>query len=251
MKPMLRGFWQLVWVELKIFLREPLGVVSSIGLPIVIFLVLGRSFAGKADRSAELSSFARTGLPVLAALLIGLGAALSLVAIITIYREGGILKRLRATPLRPLTILGAHVALKLGLTATTLALLVLAGKRFYPLALEASLASFTVALLVATLSMLSLGFVIASAVRTARFAQPVASAVLYPLIAISGLAGPIEALPAPWATVARLSPVTWAVSLLSGIWNGEPWSAHWLDVAVLVGVFAVCSAISSRIFRWE
>ena len=43
----------------------------------------------------------RVDLPVLAAMLIALSAVLSLVTIIAIYREGGILKRLRATPLRP------------------------------------------------------------------------------------------------------------------------------------------------------
>ena len=40
----------------------------------------------------------------MAALFIALSSALSLVAILAIYREGGILKRLRATPLRPHTI---------------------------------------------------------------------------------------------------------------------------------------------------
>ena len=43
---------------------------------------------------------------------------LSLVTIISIYREGGILKRLRATPLRPHTILTAHVLVKLLFTAS-------------------------------------------------------------------------------------------------------------------------------------
>ena len=42
-----------------------------------------------------------------------LSAVLSLVTIIAIYREGGILKRLRATPLLPHTILGAQVIVKL------------------------------------------------------------------------------------------------------------------------------------------
>ena len=41
---------------------------------------------------------------------------MSLIAIISIYREGGILKRLRATPLSPVTILSAHVVVKLVFT---------------------------------------------------------------------------------------------------------------------------------------
>ena len=53
--------------------------------------------------------------------MISASAVLSLVSIIAIYREGGILKRLRATPLRPRTILTAHVLVKLVFTALTLA----------------------------------------------------------------------------------------------------------------------------------
>jgi len=41
------------------------------------------------------------------------------------------------------------------------------------------------------------------------------------------------------------------VSLLSGIWNGDAWSAHIGDVAALVVVFAVCTALSAKVFRWE
>jgi ABC-2 type transport system permease protein len=63
-----------------------------------------------------------------------ISAVISLVTIISIYREGGILKRLRATPLRPHTILSAHVLVKLLFTALTLTLMMLAGRRFYPVA---------------------------------------------------------------------------------------------------------------------
>ena len=56
---------------------------------------------------------------------------LSLVTIISIYREGGILKRLRATPLRPHTILTAHVLVKLLLTALTMTLMIVAGKQYF------------------------------------------------------------------------------------------------------------------------
>ena len=39
---MLRGLWKLTWIEIKIFLREPLGAFGTIGFPVLIFLVLGR-----------------------------------------------------------------------------------------------------------------------------------------------------------------------------------------------------------------
>lgn len=246
-----RGFWKLTWIELKIFVREPLGLFATIGVPLIVFILLGRSFGGRIQDSKELEAFVSNGLPIFACILMAFSASTSLIAIIAIYREAGILKRLRATPLRPHTILGAHVFLKLILTATTLGLLVLVGKRFYPVALETHLPSFAAALLLTTLSILSIGFVIASAVPTARFAQPAAGFVLYPLLAISGLFAPISALPTFWQQVAYVSPVTHAASLLQGIWIGEPWSMHLLAVGALMLNLIVCSLVSAKIFRWE
>ena len=183
--------------------------------------------------------------------LIAVSAVLSLVTIISIYREGGILKRLRATPLRPQTILTAHVIVKLLLTAATLVLMVLAGKRYYPAGIHVPLFGFTMALLISTWSILSIGFLIASIVPTARFAQPIGAVILYPMIALSGLFAPVESLPPAAQAVARVLPLTYAVSLLEGIWKGDAWWAHAGDVAALVVVFLVCTALSAKVFRWE
>ena len=188
---------------------------------------------------------------MLAALLISVSAVLSLVTIISIYREGGILKRLRATPLRPHTILAAHVIVKLAFTALTLALMALAGRRYFPAALHVPWLAFTLALLYTTASIMTLGFLIASLVPTARFAQPIGTIILYPMIGLSGLFVPIEALPPALAPLARLLPLRYAVSLLKGILTGDGWLSHAGDIAALALVSAVCIAISSRVFRWE
>ena len=247
---MLNGFWKLTWVETKVFVREPMGVVGTLVIPLLLFIVLGRSLgSGRLDAtSVEQAPF---NVPILAALFIAVGAVLSLVAIISIYREGGILKRLRATPLSPVTILGAHVVVKLVFTVASLALLVLAGRQFFPGAIDVPLPSFTAALLLSTLSILSMGFVIASIVPTARFAQPIGAALLYPMIAVSGLFFPLEQLPRALEIVAYGLPTTHAVSLMQGIWDGSGWGAHWGNVAALILVFAVCTGLSTKVFRWE
>jgi ABC-2 type transport system permease protein len=249
---MLRGLWKLTWIEIKIFLREPLGAFGTIGFPVLVFIAGGRIAGGRLSPSSlAASNFVRVGLPVFASVLIAVSAVLSLVTIISIYREGGILKRLRATPLHPQTILTAHVIVKLILTAITLGLMVLAGKRYYPVGVHIPLFSFMIALLISTWSILSIGFLIASVVPTARFAQPIGAIILYPMIAISGLFAPVASLPPVLHALARVLPLTYAVPLLQGIWNGDPWSAHMGDVAALVVVFIVCTAISVKVFRWE
>ena len=249
---MLRGLWKLTWIEIKIFLREPLGAFGTIGIPVLVFLVVGRVVGRRvAPTSPAASSFISVGLPVLTSVLIAISAVLSLVTIISIYREGGILKRLRATPLRPRTILTAHVIVKLLLSAATLALMVLAGKRYYPVGIHAPLLGFTIALLISTCSILSIGFLIASIVPTARFAQPIGAIIMYPMIGVSGLFVPVESLPPAARAVARVVPLTYAVSLLQGIWKGEAWWSHARDLAALAVAFFVCTALSAKVFRWE
>lgn len=249
---MFRGLWKLTWLEIKIFLREPMGAFGSILLPVLVFVVVGRLTGGRLPpTSVAAMGFLRVGLPVFASILIALSGVLSLVTIISIYREGGILRRLRATPLRPQTILTAHVLVKLALTLATMALMILAGKRYYPVKVDVPVFGFAVALLITTWSILSIGFLIASIVPTARFAQPIGAAILYPMLALCGLFVPLESLPPPLHAVARALPLTYAVSLLQGIWKGEAWSAHIGDVGALVLVFAICTALSAKVFRWE
>src|SRR6204780_2805535 len=249
---MLRGLWKLTWIEIKIFLREPLGAFGSIGVPVLLFAVLGRVLGNlPAPASLAAGRFMRVSLPVFAAVLIALSAVLSLVTIISIYREGGILKRLRATPLRPQTILTAHVLVKLALTAATMMLMVLAGKRYYPINVQVPVFGFAMALLISTWSILSIGFLIASIVPTARFAQPIGAAILYPMLAFSGLFVPVNSMPPVLHAVARVLPMTYAVSLMEGIWRGDSWWPHMGDVAALAVVFFVCTALSAEVFRWE
>jgi ABC-2 type transport system permease protein len=88
-------------------------------------------------------------------------------------------------------------------------------------------------------------------VPTARFAQPIGAAILYPMLALCGLFLPLDTLPPVLRAVAHVVPLTYAVSLLEGIWKGELWSAHLGDVAALLLVFAICTALSAKVFRWE
>jgi ABC-2 type transport system permease protein len=246
----MRGLWKLTWVETKVFLREPMGAIGSLLIPVIVFVGVGRAM-GTRRLDAGAIAGAPFNVPVLGAITIAISSVLSLIAIMAIYREGGILKRLRATPLSPITILGAHVLVKLAFTAVSLGLLVLAGRRFLPGTIEVNLVSLTAALLLSTLSILSVGFLVASIVPTARFAQPIGAALFYPMVAVSGLFFPLDALPRPVHMIALALPTTHAVSLMLGVWDGAGWMALWGDAGALVLIFAACTTLASRVFRWE
>ena len=247
----MRGLLKLTWLEIKIFMREPMGVFGTIGMPVLMFVVISRMVGGGGRATRGMNNFLRMDLPVLVAVFITISAVLSLVTIVSIYREGGILKRLRATPLRPWTILAAHVLVKLLFSAATVVLMLLAGRRYLPPDVEVRALDFGVAVVLSTWSILSIGFVIASLVPTARFANLIGAAIVYPMVPFSGLLFPLTLLSPPLQTLAAWLPLTYAVSLLQGIWRGDSWLAHADNVAALVVVLIVCTALSAKLFRWE
>jgi ABC-2 type transport system permease protein len=247
----MRGLLKLTWLEIRIFVREPLGFVAAIGIPLALFLVLGRSVSPAGDDSPRTTQFLAQDLPLFVSIFISINAALSLIAVISIYREGGILKRLRATPLRPAVILAAHVLVKLFFTGISLALMILGGRRFYPVPLHAHVAGFALAVGVTTVTILCMGFIVASMVGTARFAQLIGSTIFYPMLAVSGMFVPLSAMPRPLALLGNLLPMSHAVALLRGAWVGAGWLVLLPHLGVLALTIAICLALTTRVFRWE
>lgn len=248
----MHGLGRLIWIELKVFLREPLGAFGTVIAPVLVLVLFGRIGTYVVPRAQKAATtFFTIDVPVFVTILIAINAVVSLVSIMSIYRESGILKRLSTTPLRPHTILTAHVIVKLLLTSATLVLALLFANRSLLTAAGIPFLRFLVAALIATASILSMGFVIASFVPSGRFAQPITSVLLYPMIAVSGLFVPLTSFSPAFRSFARLLPMTYAVSLLHGIWKSEPWAAHIGDIGALILVFAICTALSTKIFRWE
>ena len=84
--------------------------------------------------------------------------------------------------------------------------------------------SFTAAVMLGTLSILSLGFVLASLVPTARFAQPLGAAVLYPMLASRACSFRSSGCRSRCASSAYALPTTHAVALMQGVWDGAGWA---------------------------
>ncbi|HYJ95832.1 MAG TPA: hypothetical protein VEV86_14470, partial [Vicinamibacterales bacterium] len=73
---MMKALLKLTWLEIKIFVREPMGVIGTIGIPVVVFLIASRLLGPRIARTAI-----QTGggpgsavLPVLASILMALSA---------------------------------------------------------------------------------------------------------------------------------------------------------------------------------
>jgi ABC-2 type transport system permease protein len=74
---------------------------------------------------------------------------------------------------------------------------------------------------------------------------------LYPMLILSGAAWPRELMPETVQKISAFLPLTYVVNLLRGLWMGQVWSDHLLDVVVLVGVLLLGIIVSVKTFRWE
>jgi ABC-2 type transport system permease protein len=189
--------------------------------------------------------------PAYTAMIISTTGLVGLTITVSSYREKGVLRRLRTTPISPLTILAAQVLVLLLMTTLGMLLLVVAGKLVYHMRFEGNVLNVMLGFLLSCLSFFAIGFVLASVLPTARTAQVVGMSLLYPMLFLCGAGYPRELLPDTIIKVSAYLPLTYVVTLLRGLWVGDSWSQHLTEVLVLTGLLVLGVFISTRIFRWE
>jgi ABC-2 type transport system permease protein len=190
-------------------------------------------------------------MPAYTAMILGSVGFLNVPITLSSYRENGILRRFRATPLHTFPYILADVSTNLGMTLLGMVGLVLFGWLLYHVRFEGQVLSVTVAVIFCGLAMFSVGYMIASVAPGTRAAQVIGMVIFYPMMFLSGATIPLEVMPEGIRRVADFLPLTYAVRLLRGLWFGEDWSDHLSEVAVLGVVLLVCTAIAARFFRWE
>jgi ABC-2 type transport system permease protein len=190
-------------------------------------------------------------IPAYTAMIIGTSALLSLTINLALYRERGVLRRFRATPVRPAAVLGAQLAMLYIMTLAGMALLMAAGALVYHVRFEGNLLAVLAGFTLGCLSFFSFGLILAGTLPNIRMANILGMVLLYPMIFLSGATIPMEVMPQAIRDVSRYIPMTYVVTLLQGLWKGDSFAQHLPEVAVLGGVCAVCSLIAVRFFRWE
>ena len=247
----LRGLGKLTLAEAKLFLREPEAVFFTLVFPLLLLFVFGGIWGNEPSPFYGGFGFVDTSVPGYAALIIGITAFMGIPSAVAGNRERKVLRRLRAAPVRPETILGAWVLVYLLISLLGTALLVLAGVVVYKLRFAGDVLSVLAAFLLSALSLFSLGFAIAGVARTVRIATAVGSALFFPMMFLSGAAVPWEVLPETMQSLGEFLPLTHAVKLLQGLWLGEPWAEQLVHLGVLLGTLVVGVLISAKTFRWE
>ena len=247
----MRGLAKLFQVDLKLFLREPTGAFFTLVFPLGMLFLFG-GLNGNAPRK-EFGGYGVVDimLPGYIALIVATTSLPALIISMAAARERGILRRLRATPLDPRTILTAQVLTLLIMTMVGIAILLIAAVLVFHLRFPGNALSVFAGFLLGAFSFFALGFVLAGWSTSARSALMLANIVFYPMIFLSGATIPVEAFPKSIQPYMQIIPLYHVVSLLRGLWFGDPWSAHLREVVILVAILIVGVVVSRQTFRWE
>ena len=123
-------------------------------------------------------------------MIIGMAGLMSVTITLATYRENGILRRLRTTPVSPLVVMAAQVVVVFTMTALGMVLLMAAGKLIYHVKFAGNLLSLAAGFTLGSLSFFGIGFILAGIMPTARTAQIITMVLLYPMLIFSGAAWP-------------------------------------------------------------
>ena len=235
-------------IETKLFLREPMAAFFTLAFPLMMLFLFGAIYGNEPNELFGGRGTMDVSVPAYMAMIIGSVGLLSIAIRVTSYREKGILRRFRSTPLRPYVILLDTVLANFAMTLLGTAILIIAAKLMYNLQFDGNALLFLAAFILSSLSFFSLGFVIASVASTTRIAQVAGMVVFYPMLFLSGAAIPLEVMPETIKKVASYLPLTYVVDILKGMWFGESLSGHLTEVAVLAGTLIAGVVISALTF---
>ena len=247
----MRAFLKYTWVEIKLFLREPMGAFFTLVFPLVMLFLFGSIYGNEPDTLFNGYGTVDISIPAYTAMIISTTGIMAISITMSSYREKGILRRLRLSPLQPHVILAGQVVVIFMMTLAGMLLLILAGKLVYDLRFDGRVLDVVLGFLLGSISFFSLGFVLASVMPNARTAQVVGMVIFYPMLFLSGAGMPLEILPESIRNFSKYLPLTHVVTMLRGLWIGESWSQHSTEIWVLLGMTLVGIVISSFTFRWE
>ncbi len=240
-------------VELKLFFRQRDSVVFTFSLPIVMLALLGSIFRTSSD--VFTGGMIAAGVASTTFVSLGIGIAMD--------REDGTLKRLRGTPMKPISYFLGKIALVFVIMLGEVALMLTAATLFLDLNLPAEPRKWLTFAWVLPLGAVAcglLGVAASSLPRTGRSAPAVMNLPYLVLSFISGVfVVPLAHLPTYLINFASLFPLRWMAQGFRSVFLPDAMEAQevigsWEHgrVALILGAWAVGGLLLCLMtFRWR
>jgi ABC-2 type transport system permease protein len=248
---MRRVLAKMTWIEIKLLTREPVTLVFSFALPVLVLLLLGGIFGDDAMKSGPYQGVKMMDwyVPSFIALVIAAIGTISLPVHLSSYRERGVLRRFRASGVSEATLLGSQLMVSLGIALVGAFTITILGVIVYGARSAVQPAQVTIACVVSTFCFVAVGVLLASLAPTARAAQSVGLLLWFVMLFVSGTSAPLSLLPAWMVAVGKALPLYHAALAIVDPWIGR--GMNWTQLGVVAAIGFVATAVSLRVFRWE
>jgi ABC-2 type transport system permease protein len=241
--------------DLRVFVRDPRARGFTLALPVLLLVVFGSIFKS--------STFSEPGYTISAdayyvprMIVLGLvGAALSNMLITLVAkRESGALKRRRATPVRPVALIGGDVAAAEASTLAIAVVLALIGWLAFGVhPVGAGFAALLLTAVIGAAALCSVAYALSPLVRSVEAAAPLTMLVMFAVNTISGIYVPETLFPRWLRDMAQVLPVRpLAVAMqaaFSPVTNGGRAFA-WSDLGIVAAWGVAAAVFAARRFSW-
>jgi len=238
--------------DLQGFLRNRQSRFFTLILPL-LFLVIFVSVFGNNTVGPQGVKASTYYVPGLAALAIIAASFVNLVISVTMLREEGILKRRRATPVPAWVLIAGRTLMTVGVSLTTMTVLILVGRFAYGVHLQAhTIPGIVFTAVVGSVTFCVLAYAFSTFISNEDAAQPMVQAVMLPLYFISGVFIPAVNLPSWLRHVAEVFPVQHLADGLHHAFDPATTGVGivWSDIGVLALWCAIGVVVALRRFSW-
>jgi ABC-2 type transport system permease protein len=196
----------------------------------------------------EAIDFLVPGILAMSILFLGLFGALPMVE----WREKQVLKRFGATPLKRSTLVLCLVIFRLILAVIQATIIISVGYFAFHVQIVGNWGALIGLIILGTLTMVSIGYLLVSRVKTTEGALPIIQLVQFPMLFLSGIFFPIEVMPGFMRPIISAMPLTYLGDAFRQVMvDATPTYSMMLNLGVLGAWFIICMLLAIRFFRWE
>lgn len=248
----MNAFLKLTAFDLRLYLRDWITIFWVLVYPVLMLLLFGSMFGDSPSTIYPGGRYIDDYVPALCAMNVMSVSLFTLNINMITYRQNGILRRFRVTPIRKPAVLASHTVQGILLIVAGAVEIVILAKLIWDVQLTAaSLAAVIGSLLMGVIGFFSLGFALSGLVSTTGAASGLAMIVFFPMIFLSGIAMPLAMLPDVMQSISRWIPMTYYVDLVRGAWYGQPFTELGKELLVMAGFTITCCILALLLFRWE
>lgn len=205
-------------------------------------------------RGAAPSSYLDFLLPGILSLMAMQGALFGIGTGLTRWKEKGILRRFRVTPLSPAQFLGSTVLNYLIFNLATSVIVVAFATAVLHASVKLPVISLAIYLILGIAVFIAMGFAIAGRSKSQEATIPIINLVSFPMMFLSGIFFPVASLPKVLHNIVQLFPLTFLVDAVRGLMSGQyvGFGGHLpIDLLGLVLWLLVMGALAARTWSWD